>query len=72
MVLFLGVGVNFGRVGSSRGLDRCLDLSLGPRPLTAMNNDTEAVRTANKKRKLCLFFCNLTDVQLAINRRSAR
>ena len=50
MALFLGVGVNFGRVGSSRGLI-ALDLSLGLRPLTERNNDTEAVPTAIKKRK---------------------
>ena len=49
MALFLGVGVNFGRVGSSRGL--IAHLSLGLRPLTERNNDTEAVPTAIKKRK---------------------
>jgi hypothetical protein len=50
MALFLGVGVNFGRVGSSRGLIG-LNLSLGLRPLTERNNDTEPVPTAIKKRK---------------------
>jgi hypothetical protein len=50
MALFLGVGVNFGRVGSSRGLI-ALDLSLGPRPLTDGDNDTEPVPIAIKKRK---------------------
>jgi hypothetical protein len=71
MALFLGVGVNFGRVGSSRGLI-ALDLSLGLRPLTERKNDTEPVPTAIKKRKKLLFFCSLTDVQLAINPHSAR
>jgi hypothetical protein len=70
--LFSLVGVNFGRVRSSRGLDRSLDLSLCPRPLAARNHDTERVPSAMEKRKKCLFFCSLTDVQVAINPRSAR
>jgi hypothetical protein len=71
MAAFLDVGVNFGRVGSSRGLI-ALDLSLGPRPLTDRNNGISQFRLQSEKRKLCLFFCSLMDVQLAINRRSAR
>ena len=55
----------------SRALISVRSVSLGPRPLTADENDTSEVVTAIKKPKYRLFFRILTDIQFLINRCSA-